>query len=368
MVKIRLKSFIIGIVFALFAISLIGAASAAGSKLLITKVDAKVGGKSSKNIGDKATISREAKPGDNIEFTVETMSNFTSSENVDIEDVSVEATIENIDDGDDLEQESSEFDLRPGRDKKVALKFAIPVEVEEDSFDVRLIAEGRDENGTTHKREYTIVLDVDKERDDVRINKKLLSPTEVSCSRKGVQLTAGVINAGSDEEKGITLTAVNQDLGLNFKDTFNLDEGAFDDSIKFTKAYTFNVADSLAAGTYPIKIKATFEDSTKFVEDTVNLIVNECAKTATTTTTATTLPAKETKESTESAREKEIVEVIGPTTFVATTPTIGETGTALQSTVERSFFSNRWLIGILIGAEIIAAIVIIGLMIYFAKK
>ncbi|MBW2965427.1 hypothetical protein KY363_08270, partial [Candidatus Woesearchaeota archaeon] len=40
-------------------------------------------------------------------------------EGADIEDIQVTATLEDIDDGDDYEEEADEFDLRPGRDKTV---------------------------------------------------------------------------------------------------------------------------------------------------------------------------------------------------------------------------------------------------------
>ena len=45
-----------------------------------------------------------------------------------------------------MDKESSEFTLRPGRDKSVSLNFNLPLEIDEGSYDVELIAEGRDEN------------------------------------------------------------------------------------------------------------------------------------------------------------------------------------------------------------------------------
>ena len=48
--------------------------------------------------------------------------------------MSVDVTIEEIDDGDDLDEESSDFDLRTERHKSVTLKFQLPLEVEEDDF------------------------------------------------------------------------------------------------------------------------------------------------------------------------------------------------------------------------------------------
>src|SRR3989338_503372 len=94
---------------------LMNVAYAAGSKLIFSDVDVKVGGKTSKNLDDGETIDDEAEPGDTVEFRIEVKNNFTDAEDLDIEDISVEVTIEEIDDGDDLDEESSDFDLRADR-------------------------------------------------------------------------------------------------------------------------------------------------------------------------------------------------------------------------------------------------------------
>ena len=49
---------------------------------------------------------------------------FNRTSGIDIEDIKVTVTIEGIDeDGDDLEEESNEFDLRPGDDKNSTFRF-----------------------------------------------------------------------------------------------------------------------------------------------------------------------------------------------------------------------------------------------------
>ena len=140
MVKIS-KSLLLSLVIFIF---LMNVAYAAGSKLVFSDVDVKVGSKTSKNLDDRDTIDDEAEPGDTVEFRVEVQNNFTNAEDLDIEDISIEVTIEEVDDGDDVDEESSDFDLKAGRDKKVTLKFQLPLEIDEDTFDVTIHAEGED--------------------------------------------------------------------------------------------------------------------------------------------------------------------------------------------------------------------------------
>src|SRR3989344_606036 len=115
MVKIS-KSLLLSLVIFIFLMS---TAYAAGSKLVFTDVDVKVGSKTSKNLDNGDTIDDEAEPGDTVEFRVEVQNNFTSAEDLEIEDITVEVTIEGLDDGDDVDEESPDFDLRAGRDKRV---------------------------------------------------------------------------------------------------------------------------------------------------------------------------------------------------------------------------------------------------------
>ena len=102
MVKIKAKLLFLGIVM-LVIVS--GIAHAARSRLIISDVDVKVGSKTSKNLVDGDKINEEAQPGDTIEVRVEVKNNFTSSENLDINDITIKTTIEEIDDGDDLDEE-----------------------------------------------------------------------------------------------------------------------------------------------------------------------------------------------------------------------------------------------------------------------
>ena len=273
-VKINTKKLLFGIVMLIFLMS---TAYAAGSKLYFSDVDVKVGSKSSKNLQNGETIDDEAKPGDTVEVKVELKNNFTNSENLDIEDVSLEATLEEIDDGDDLSEEANEFDLGAGDDKRVTFKFEVPEDVDEDTFDIIIEADGDDENGTRHTASMRLKLEVNKESHLLKITRSTLLPTSVQCNRKNVQLGVTVANIGADDEDDVSLRITNEDLGIDIKEEISqLVEDFEDDENKFSKTYTFSVANDLEAGNYPILISALYNNDRKRAEQTATLTVNEC--------------------------------------------------------------------------------------------
>ncbi|MDP3765892.1 MAG: hypothetical protein Q8R04_05250 [Nanoarchaeota archaeon] len=359
MVKIRIKPFILSLVIFIF---LMNVAYAAGSKLFFSDVDVKVSGKTSKNLRNGDTIDDEAEAGDTVEFRIEVKNNFTNAEDLDIEDISVEVTIEEVDDGDDLDEESSDFDLKAGRDKKVTLKFQLPIEIDEDTFDVTIHAEGDDENGTNQEADMTLKLEVNKENHLLKITRKSLSPAEVSCNRKNVQFSTTVINIGNEDEEDVTFQVLNSDLGIDLKDDVgDLDAEPNEDESRFSKTYSFNVPNDAEAGSYPITLRASYDSDRKKAEDTSTLTVSDCATAKKETST------KPNEEST-STEEGEDVVVIGPTTGKTTATVVQPTVPAGTTVTQESFLkSNAFVTGIII-AEVVAVIVGIVLVVSLFRR
>src|SRR3989344_2487672 len=96
------------------------------TKLQITDLDVKVGSKTDKGLNDGATIGDEAMPGDSVEFKIELTNFYTDDEDVEIQDVVITVTIEGIDDDDDLEEETDEFDIKADDNEKNTLTFDLP--------------------------------------------------------------------------------------------------------------------------------------------------------------------------------------------------------------------------------------------------
>jgi len=348
-VKIKMKSLIFGIMFLMLAVPM---AYAGTGKLLIDKLDVEVGSKWSRNVDDGETISREAEPGSTVKFKIKFKNNYTDAEDLKIEDITATVTIEEIDDGDDLDEESKEFDIREDDDKTVSVEFKIPIEVDEDTFDVTIEAEGEDENGTDQSITWTVHLEVEKETHELRFYRKTLSPAEIKCGGTA-SFNLGIINTGSEDEEDVELTISNSDLEYSTLVTISeITADPFEDEIRYSKIFKVNVPKTAEAGIYPIEFKAVYDDGDEEIVDSVDLTVAECVE-------EEVVPEEE---------EEEDVVVITPqpTVPVITQPTITQPVTSTEE--EKSFFESGWFIGLLIGAELLIIIIAIVLVVTLVRK
>lgn len=356
MVKIKAKLILVTFVMLIVLMNL---ALATRQALIFSDVDVKVGSKTDKNLINGETISDEAEPGDVVEFRVEVKNNYTSAENLDIENIQVTVRIESIDDGDDLEEESSDFDIRPGSDKRSTLKFKVPLEVDEDDFDVTIEAEGEDENGTDQRAIMRLKLEVDKESHRLILTRNTLSPAEVSCSRKNIQVGVGILNIGNEDEEDVNIHILNTDLGVDIKeDIGELEAEPFEDTSKFSKTYSFNVPNDAEAGSYPVMIRVLYDDDRRKAEGTVTLTVNDCAIAA---------AAKE-KKVTEKEKEEE-------QDLSSAAPTVGTTGFVVQQippgttvSTEGFFGSDTFIVAVIIAVIIVVVVGIILIVSLVARR
>ncbi|MBI2652699.1 hypothetical protein HYX00_04505 [Candidatus Woesearchaeota archaeon] len=356
MVKIRIRYLVLSFIILIFMASV---AYAQTTHLSFSDVDVKVGSKTSKNLRDGSTINDEAEPGDTVEFRIEVKSNFTSTEDVEIEDVTVEVTIEELDDGDDVDEESSEFDLDAGDDKRVTLKFQVPIEVDEDTFNVEINAEGDTDNNGTQKATMKLKLEVEKESHLLKITRKTLSPAEVSCNRKNVQLGATVVNIGNEDEEDVKIQVESPELGIDLKDSAGeLEAEPNEETSRFSKAYSFNVPNDAESSSYPVILRALYDDDRRKAEETLTLTVSDCA---TLKQTGTRSVEEETEE------EVELI-TPSPTTGRTTATVVQPTAPAGTTVTEESFLkSNAFVVGIII-AEVVAVIVGIVLVISLFRR
>ncbi|MFH1591347.1 MAG: hypothetical protein ABIC95_05475 [archaeon] len=172
------------------------------SKLIISDIDVKVGGKKSSNLADGDKISRDAAPGDDIEFDI-TVKNLDQT--LDMRDVQLTVTIKDIDDGDDLEEEAKEFDIRDGDDKSVSVDFTLPLIVEEDTYDVIILVEGQDEDGVDYSDEAVLTLEVNKDKHKVEIVRAAVEPASVRCGGTA-SLAFSIVNLGTEDEEDISFS------------------------------------------------------------------------------------------------------------------------------------------------------------------
>lgn len=218
-------------------------------------------------------------PGSNVTFTLRIENTF-QGEDPDLRGVFATITIEEIDDGSDIEEESIDFELEPGDDSRVEIKFAIPLDVDSGTYNVLMEAEGEDRNETSYRTELNLEIEVKKQSHDIRITNVLLTPSTIDCDRKA-KLTAEITNAGSNLENQVALEFKSGNLGINSFDrdiSLESSDEASEDEKKYTKAMNIEVPSFLQAGTYPIFVNLYWKNFVLFDQKIAELAVRECAK------------------------------------------------------------------------------------------
>jgi len=248
-------------------------------KLKFDNIRVFVDGSSQSGLSDGSTVSKQLRPGSTVKVEIKTKNTYTRTENVDINDVTIDATISGIDDGSDLDDSSDSFDLSADRTKTVTFTFNVPDQVDEGDYDLDLQAEGFDENGRTQTASATITLSVNKKSHDLQITQISLGNTILSCQRT-TTLNVEVTNQGSQDEDKAAVEVIGSQFGFNQKDTdIELYSGTGDDS-RFRKTYLINAA-NLPTGVYTIEVK-TFYDDTRLQDDqTLTFSVEPCTATTT---------------------------------------------------------------------------------------
>jgi uncharacterized membrane protein len=260
------------------------------SQLSIDDVDVTVGGNTDSNLQDGNRIDDEAKPEDRVKFDIQIKNLFSDNDDIQIENIEVEITIQDIDDGDDLEKTSSDFDLNADKKKTVSIDFEVPLEVESGNYDVIIIADGRDENGARHTDRMQLELEVDRENDDVRITKADLSSSTIKCGQS-TSLRFEIRNLGDSTQDDAAVVISNTDLGLNQRfDDIELDDNPTDRDSRFSRSVDIVVPSSASPGSYPIDVIAFIDRNTRIDREVVTLNVQSCEEQVEQTTTDTNQP------------------------------------------------------------------------------
>ena len=231
--------------------------------------------------GDKDNVDhgdavKDIRPGAELRVEVELKNNL---DDVDLEDAFFTATIEGIDDGDDEDEDSDDFTIRPGRKKKDTVTFDIPLDADEDTYDLVIEAEADEEDSNAkHTVTATVYLEIERKSHEINIKKAELRQSALKCNRETF-LDFRIKNTGSKDEDEIKYTIKNDELGLNVqKKDIELSSDYDDDDNEYSKSELITVPVDTKAGTYTIDINVYYDDT--FIGDTkqLELTVEDCVK------------------------------------------------------------------------------------------
>jgi hypothetical protein len=240
------------------------------SKLVIDRIRIKKDGKKRTSF-DGDTVDN-IKPGTDLQVEVEVR----NIGNLEIHDVEVDGEIDEIDDGEKLDDVSSEFDLRAGEDDKVTLDFTIPYNADSVVYPLKLFVEGQDSQGNNHKVNATVFLRIEKKSHELAVSKLTVNNPVVECNRR-LEVSIQVNNIGDNDEDDVKITVTNEALALNIKENVKLDEGSAndDDDSYFRRTYLVNVPNELERGEYKIRVEAFYDD--KLSDDKeIDVFIDKC--------------------------------------------------------------------------------------------
>lgn len=253
------------------------------SMLTIDDINAEVDGDDDNSIsvsgGDE--IGPEASPGSVVKIEVKLENEFSSASDIKIEDVRITVTIEGIEgeDDDDLEEETSSFDIREdSKSDTKTLTFNLPYDIDEGTYDVRIEAEGTDEEyNSEHSVSTTVLLVVEKEDHLIKIMKARLGSDEVVCDDY-TTFDLQIQNLGNDDEDEVIVTVKNPTLGLTYtSNEFELTEDTSDDDSEFNKIFTVDLRElTLKSGIYGIEVNTFYSGDIISDTETVYLTVTGC--------------------------------------------------------------------------------------------
>ncbi len=187
-------------------------------------------------------------PGSKIELKIKIENLYSDDEDVEIEDISVEATLESIDDGNDIEVVAKDFDLNAEKDKEITLEFSIPLEVEDGGYDLTVEIEGENERGFSYSKIIEFEVEVEKEKHDVIFNEFKFSNNNVECGN-AAKLNVNIVNLGTNDED-VKLMIANQDLGIDIKESFKLSGDPYNKENNFAKSYIIELPQNTIPGEY----------------------------------------------------------------------------------------------------------------------
>lgn len=315
------------------------------SKLEIEEAESQVEGESSDGLDDGDTVSDAAKPGDEVEFEFKIKNLFSSTEDIKIEDISIEIIPDN-DDFDDVELDEK-FDLNADKTSSgKTLTIKVPEKFNEGEYDFDIIVEGKDENRAVHTAKWTVTLEVEKESNDLRIDEVYLGTDTLQCVRT-TDLKVTIANFGSEDQDEAALAVYSQALGINVNVLdIELSADYEDSDNEFTKTVSISVPDNFKAGSYPINIKVFRDTDREMDSQIVYLKVEDCS-------------------APEEPEEDTTVVITPPTGTTDNGGSTSGTSTGVVETVETSFTNSLAFILILVGLDLIALVVILVLVFKF---
>jgi hypothetical protein len=222
-------------------------------------------------------IDKDIFPGSEIKVVMQLKNIYDEdAEDIDIEDIEITATLEEIDDGDDIEEEADIDRLRAEDKETVELAFEVPMEVDEGTYDLTVNVDAEDEDGNDQGFSFEFNVKVDKKSHEIIIQRAEFTKDTLSCTRN-TKLEVKILNIGARDEDEVEIEVENEAAGINLRKT-NIPEleADIDGDNTYEASFDITVDDDAAAGTYPVTVTVYHSGDIHSDEKDVDLIIQDC--------------------------------------------------------------------------------------------
>lgn len=232
------------------------------SKLVFSDITVKVDENAKRHVSDGSSIAK-VRPGSTITFTTEIANAYTSAENRDLDDITVEVIMKGIEnDGDDLDEDVRISSLGAGDTEKKKIEFTLPIDIEDKTYVILVTATGIDEFNQEHTAKASMKLVVEKELHDLRIIR--MDITNQECSKHAL-VEVLFKNLGRNDEDDVRVEILGQ--GIDFEKNMKLTDDSGEKS-EFLFSTSLDVPE---AGSYPVTARISRDHDRLEDEQTVTL-------------------------------------------------------------------------------------------------
>jgi len=329
-------------------------------KLIFEDLDIKVAEGTEKDLQnekDGYKLDEKAEPNSTIEIEFRVQNTFAESTNIEIDDIVLTATLEEMGDEDEQEEEVDLGSLEPDeKSERETITLDVPLFLDEGTYELKLELEGIDDNNIKHMVTKTFKIAVDKENHDLRIIDAAVYPSKLIGDGR-LRFDIEVANIGNRDEEDVKVKVVCNGLGISLEHTIDELESDWDDEDNTWEGTLYADVKDATPGTYTVTFAVYRKNGDKMDEQEVEITV-------------------ESKPSVTEEEEEETVEVQTIEEGVSVGAEAGEEGIevgteakeGIISTVETSFRESDTYKAILIGCIIIVCVLIVMMLVFGFRR
>ena len=228
-----------------------------------------------------------------------------------LKDVEIKVTIEDIDDGDDLDEDSGEFDLKAGESEEETLKFKIDSDLDEEDYEVEVEVYVDGSKVLSSSETF----DVDRKKHDLVI-KKITFPDKVQCNYYP-NLYVGVENRGEKDEDDVVVKISSLGLGITKQKT-NLEIEDYSGDNSYLANFPLDLT-GVSKGSYSFLVEVYRDNTNLESSKTVTFQIVDCG-------TQTTLKTQTQSQTVIDKQLKLIQASVVPVTTKTTATKFAESG------------------------------------------